>query len=87
MSLKTVLEKGVGVTESWELPEFWEFNEGLPEGIFLYIELFDLHFKRRAVNSEFGGSTIWPCNFSLTFRESRFDEFLLMVLKGLCERT
>jgi hypothetical protein len=31
------------VTESWELPEFWEFERpDLPERVFLYFELFDL---------------------------------------------
>ena len=27
MSLKTGIEREIGVTESWELPEFWESNE------------------------------------------------------------
>ena len=29
ISLKTGLEKEIGVTESWEVPEFRELNEGL----------------------------------------------------------
>src|SRR5260370_11250375 len=60
---------------------------GLPEAVFLYAELFDLHFKRRPRNSEFGSRTLCSSNSSLTFRKSRFDEFLLIVLDGLCERT
>src|ERR1700674_4522922 len=28
-----------------------------------------------------------PSNFSLTLRQSRFDEFFFMILEGLCERT
>jgi hypothetical protein len=28
ISLTTGLEQEIGVTESWEVPEFWEFNEG-----------------------------------------------------------
>jgi hypothetical protein len=62
------------VSESWELPEIWEFSEkDLPEGVFPNVELLDLHFKRRPVNSEFGSRSIWPRNFPLTFRKSRFD--------------
>src|SRR5260370_7725284 len=60
---------------------------GLPEGVFLYVELFDFEIQRRPRNSELGGRTIWPSNFSLTFRTSRFDEFLLIVLDGLREST
>ena len=41
----------------------------------------------RPRNSEFGSRSIWPRNFSVAFRKSRFDEFLLIVLEGLCERT
>jgi len=40
ISLKTGLEKEIGVTGSWEVPEFWEMK-GLPDGVFLYVELFD----------------------------------------------
>jgi hypothetical protein len=28
ISLKTGLENEIGMTESWEVPEFWELNEG-----------------------------------------------------------
>ena len=41
MSLKTGFEKEIGVTESQKLSEFCELNKGLPEGAFLYLELFD----------------------------------------------
>jgi len=30
ISLKTRLEREIRMPESWELPEFWQFNEGLP---------------------------------------------------------
>jgi hypothetical protein len=40
ISLTTGLEQEIGVTESWEVPEFWEMK-GLPDGVFLYVELFD----------------------------------------------
>ena len=59
---------------------------GLPEGVFLYVELFDPQFQRRPVDSEFGSRTIWPRNFSRTLRKSRFDECLLMILESLREK-
>src|ERR1700731_2814214 len=58
----------------------------LPEGVFLYVELFDFQIQRRTRNSKFGSRSIWPGNFPLTLRESRFDEFLLIDLDHLCER-
>jgi hypothetical protein len=62
--------------------DFGELKEGtLPDAVFLYLELFDFHIKRRPRNSEFGSDAIWPSNFSIGFRESRFDQFLLIVLE------
>ena len=70
------------------MPGFWHPDEErLLSARFLYIELFDLQIQRRARNSEFGGRTIWPGNFSIAFRESRFDEILLVVPDVLCEKT
>ena len=43
--------------------------------------------QRRPRNSEFDSRTIWPSNFSVAFRKSRFDECLLIVLEVLGERT
>ena len=60
---------------------------GLPDVVFLYVELFDFQIQRRPRNSEFGGGSIWPGNFSVAFRKSRFDEFLLIAVEGLCEKT
>ncbi len=59
----------------------------LPDGVFLYVELFDSQFERRPWNSEFGSRSIWPSNFSVAFRKRRFDEFLLIALDALCEST
>ncbi len=59
----------------------------LPDGVFLYVELFDFRIQRRTRNSEFGSGPICPRNFSVAFRQSGFDELLLIVLEGLCERT
>ena len=55
----------------------------LSDGLFLYIELFDFQIQRRPRDSEFGSRTIWPSNFSVAFRKSRFNEFLLIVVKVL----
>src|ERR1700687_1560638 len=59
---------------------------GLADGVFLYVELFDFQIQRRPRNSEFGSRSIWPRNFSVAFRKSRFDEFFLKALEILCER-
>ena len=58
----------------------------LREGTFVYVELFDFQIQGRPRNSEFSSRAMWPSNFSVTFRKSRFDEFLLVVLDVLCER-
>jgi hypothetical protein len=52
----------------------------LPD-VFLYVELFDFQIYRRTRNSEFGRS------FSTAFRKGRLNEFLLVSLEGLCEKT
>ena len=59
----------------------------LLDGVFLYFELLDFQIQRRPRNSEFGSGAIWPGNFSVAFRKSSLDEFLLVVLKVLFERT
>src|ERR1700688_5118747 len=46
ISLKRRFEKENAVTESWELPEFWEFNEGTYRIACLFI-LSCLIFKSR----------------------------------------
>jgi len=51
--------------------------------VFLDIELFDFQIQSRARNSEFGGSSIRPGNFSAAGRKSRFDEFFLVAVEGL----
>jgi hypothetical protein len=38
-------EKEIGVTGSWEVPEFREFEDGLAEWGFLYLEMFDLKIQ------------------------------------------
>jgi hypothetical protein len=38
-------------------------------------------------DSEVASGPIWPSNFSVAFRERRFDEFLLIAPEGLCEKT
>jgi len=45
LSLKTGFEKEIGVTESQEVSEFREFNEGLADSGFLYAEMFDLKIQ------------------------------------------
>jgi hypothetical protein len=65
--LKTGLEEEIAVTESWEVPEFWQLNERLPDGGFLYVELFDFQIQRRPRDSEFGSRSTWPSNFSVAF--------------------
>ena len=59
----------------------------LADGVFRYVELFDFQIQRRPWDSEFGSGSIWPSNFSVAFHKSRLDEFLLIALKGSCERT
>jgi hypothetical protein len=60
------------------LSPFWAFG---------YVELFDFQIQRRARNSEFGGGSAQTGNFSVTFREGRFDEFFLVALEVRGERT
>ena len=62
--------------------ESWELNEGLRHVVFLQVELPDFQIWHRPWNSEFYGGPSWPSNFSAVFRESRFDEFLLIAAKG-----
>src|SRR5580704_3041331 len=59
----------------------------LPEGVFLYVELFDPQIQGRPRHPEFCSRSIWPSNFSVAFCQSRFDEFLLIILDRLCEGT
>ena len=62
-------------------------SEGLPNVVFLDVELLDFQIQRRPWNTEFGSGSIWPSNFSVAFRKSRFDESLLIVMEVLFERT
>ena len=88
ISLKTELKTENRVTQFEDNAEFRGVERGtLPEAVFLYLESFDFHIQRRPRNSKFGSGTIWPSNFSIAFRKSRFDAFLLIVLEGLRERT
>jgi hypothetical protein len=69
------------------VPGFRELNEALSGVGFLDVEVFDFQIPRRPGNFEFGSRSIWPGNFSVAFRKSRFYEFLLIALDGLCEKT
>ena len=51
----------------------------LPEGVSLYVEVFDFKIQRRPGNSVFRRRTSWPSNFSVAFGKSPFNEFLLIV--------
>src|SRR5258708_30387650 len=64
-----------------------QLYEGLPDGVFLYVELLDFEIQRRPRNPEFGSGSIWAGNFSVAFPKTRFDEFLLIVLEVPGERT
>jgi hypothetical protein len=71
-----------------ERSKAWKVRQGdLTDGLFPYVELFDLQIQRRPRNAEFGSRSIWPSDFSIAFRKSRFDQFSLIVLGFLCERT
>ena len=60
---------------------------GLPDVAFRYVELFDFQIQRGPRNPEFGCGSIWSSNYSVAFRKSRFDEFLLIALECLREKT
>ncbi len=62
------------------MSEVWQLTVGLPDSVLLYVELFDFQIQGRPRNSEVGSRSIWPSNFSLTFRKSRFDESLLIIM-------
>src|SRR5260370_36676455 len=62
-------------------------RRNLPDGLFLYVELFDLQIQRRPRNSEFGSRPVEPGNFSVAHCKSCFDKFLLIATQGLGERT
>ena len=81
------VEQEVGVTESQEGARILGVERGLPKGVSFYVELFDFQIQRRPRNSEFGCGSIWSSNYSVAFGKSRFDEFLLIALEGLREKT
>ena len=55
--------------------------------VFLDVELFDFQIQRRARNSESDGGSIWSGNLSIALRQRGFNEFLLIALDGLREKT
>jgi hypothetical protein len=59
MSMKIGLEKDIAVTGSWELPEFWEFNERTYWKVYFFMLsclIFNPSVDRGI--SELGGRTI-----------------------------
>jgi hypothetical protein len=63
------------------------YRSDLPDAMLSYVQLFDFQIQRRPRNSEFGSRSVRSSNFSVAFRQSRFDEFPFVTLKGLCQRT
>ena len=55
--------------------------------VFLDLQLLDFRVQRRAGNSEFRRRTFWAGNFPFTFRKSRFNNFSLLVLESVWQRT
>src|ERR1700740_1140178 len=55
--------------------------------VFLDPQLLDFRVQRRAGNSEFRCRTFWAGDFPFTLRESRFDNFSLLILESVWQRT
>ena len=55
--------------------------------VFLDPQLLNFRVQRRAGNSEFRCRTFWACNFPFTFRKSRFNNFSLLILESVWQRT
>src|ERR1700752_2437579 len=55
--------------------------------VFIDPQLLDFRVQRRAGNSEFRCRTFWAGDFPFTFRKSRFDNFSLLILESVWQRT
>ena len=69
-----------GVKKEWRLP----LRDKL---VLLDVQLLDFRVQRRSGNSEFCCRTFWACNSPFTFRKSRFNNFPLLILERVWQRT
>jgi len=85
ISLKTRLKVEMGVTESWELPEFWESNDRTYRNVYFFMlscSIFETSVDRGIPS--LAAAPLALRLFRFAFRKSRFNEFLLIALEILC---
>src|SRR5712672_1450357 len=80
------------MTRLRELPNFRELKRRdllllRAKLVFLDPQLLDFRVQRRSGNSEFRCRTFWACNFPFTFRKSYFNNFSLLILESVWQRT
>ena len=55
--------------------------------VFLDPQLLNFRVQRRSGNSEFRCRTFWSGDFPFTFRKSHFNNFSLLILESVWQRT
>src|ERR1700730_1123090 len=55
--------------------------------VLLNVQLLNFRVQRRSGNPEFCCRTFWACNFPSTFLKGRFNNFSLLILESVWQRT
>src|SRR6266568_7514517 len=55
--------------------------------VFLDLQLLDFRVQRGSGNSEFRCRTLWASDFSLAFSQCGFNNFFLLILESVRQRT